>query len=450
MARVAVIGAGVTGLVAALRLARRGDEPVVFERWPGLGGMAATLDVGGGHRLERYYHHWFTSDRHVLELCDQLGVAIDWLPSSVGFFADGVLHPFTTPLDLLRFSPLPLAARLRMGLSVVRLQRFGPPSEAYEGETAEAWVRAHMGAAAWTRVWQPLMRAKFGERAGEISMSWLHSKLTVRRQVSGREARGEVLGYPRGSFESLFAALRDAIAGAGGEVRTDRPAARIAGDGDGRFVVTPGAPGSFRTGHDPREFARGGEDERFDAVLATVPGEVFNALLDDRLAEARVAAVEHRAALCLLLEIDRQVLPYYWNNIGDASDLRFLGAVEHTNLVAPERYDGRRFLYLANYLAPTDPLLALGPDELLAAYQPGLRRLAGGWSADWVRERWLFHEPSAQPVVDVGYRARIPPLATPVPGLVLATMAQIWPEDRGTNYAVRLAGEAVEALGARR
>src|SRR3954454_2991496 len=244
MARVAVIGAGVTGLVAALRLAQGGDEVVVYERWPGLGGMAATLDVGGGHRLERYYHHWFTSDRHVLALCEELGVAVDWLPSSVGFYAGGALHPFTTPLDLLRFSPLPLAARLRMGLSVVRLQRFGPPSEAFEGETAEAWVRAHMGAAAWTRVWEPLMRAKFGERAGDISMSWLHSKLTVRRQVSGREARGEVLRYPRASFEARFAALEREIARAGGRVPIDRRAPRIARDGE-QLVVTPGAPGSF-------------------------------------------------------------------------------------------------------------------------------------------------------------------------------------------------------------
>src|SRR3954454_3817878 len=247
MARVAVIGAGVTGLVAALRLAQGGDEVVVYERWPGLGGMAATLDVGGGDRLERYYHHWFTSDRHVLALCEELGVALDWLPSSVGFYAGGVLHPFTTPLDLLRFSPLGLATRLRMGLAVVRLQRFGPPSEAYEGETAGAWVRAHMGEQAWTRVWEPLMRAKFGERAEEISMSWLHSKLTVRRQVSGREARGAVLGYPRASFETLFAALERAIVGAGGAVQTDRPAARIAREGE-QLVVTPGAPGSFRSG----------------------------------------------------------------------------------------------------------------------------------------------------------------------------------------------------------
>jgi protoporphyrinogen oxidase len=308
-----------------------------------------------------------------------------------------------------------------------------------------------MGEEAWARVWAPLMRAKFGERADEVSMAWLHSKLTVRREVSGRQARREVLGYPRASFEALFERLAAAIVRAGGEVRVDRPAARVARDSAG-FRVTPGAAGSFRHGHDPRAFPRGGDDERFDAVLATVPAGVFGELLDDRLAgalgdayRARLRGVDYREALCLLLEVDRRVLPYYWTNVGD-DGIPFIGAVEHTNLVPAERYDGRRFLYLANYLAHDDPLLGLSPDELLAAYEPALRRLAPSWSRAWVRERWLFREPAAQPVVGVGYRDRMPPLATPVRGLVLANTAQVWPEDRGTNYAVRLAGEAVAAL----
>src|SRR4051812_22052293 len=179
MARVAVIGAGVTGLVAALRLAQGGDEVVVYERWPGLGGMAATLDVGGGHRLERYYHHWFTSDRHVLALCEELGVALDWLPSSVGFYAGGVLHPFTTPLDLLRFSPLPPATRLRMGLAVVRLQRFGPPSAGCEGETAEAGGRAHMGDGAGEPAGEPPRRLQFGPPPGDGPLPGLQSSLSA-------------------------------------------------------------------------------------------------------------------------------------------------------------------------------------------------------------------------------------------------------------------------------
>jgi protoporphyrinogen oxidase len=452
--RVAVIGAGVTGLVAAYRLAQRGHECDVYERWPGLGGQAATLDVGGGHLLERYYHHLFTTDRHIASLCEELGLddEIEWRPSSVGVFADGAAHPFTTPLDLLRFSPLSVRGRLRMGLAAVWIQRRHRSVEPFHDVTAREWIRRSMGREAWDKVWGPLLRGKFGERGDEIAMAWLWSKLTLRRQIRGEEARQELLGYPRRSFEPLYARLREEVERPGGRVLIDRPAARLAHDGDG-FLVTPGAADSFRRGLDPRGFEpAAGEPERYDAVVATVPGDVFERLLDPGLAEAlgepyleRVRAIEYQTALCLLLELDRPLGRFYWTNVADR-ELPFIGVIEHTNFVEPERYGGRRFVYVANYLAPGDPLLSLGPDELIAEYEPGLRRINPGFSRDWVVERWLHREPAAQPVVTTGYVRRIPPLDTGVPGLVLANTTQIYPEDRGTNYSVRLGADAVEAL----
>src|SRR5207244_13532026 len=120
--------------------------------------------------------------------------------------------------------------------------------------------------------------------------------------------------------------------------------------------------------------------------------------------------------------------------------------IEHTNFVEPERSDGRRFRYVANYVEPGDRLLELDADALLREYEPGLRRINSGFSRDWVKQLWRFSEPAAQPVVTVGYRERIPPLRTGVPGLVLANTTQIYPEDRGTNYAVRMGDQAAQAL----
>jgi protoporphyrinogen oxidase len=158
--------------------------------------------------------------------------------------------------------------------------------------------------------------------------------------------------------------------------------------------------------------------------------------------------VPYQTALCLLLELDRPVGRFYWTNIADDT-MPFIGLIEHTNFIEPERYGGRRFLYVANYLEPDDPLLGLSADELLDHYEPGLRRINPEFSRDWVRQSWLHREPAAQPVVTVGYVDRIPPLDTGVPGLILANTTQIYPEDRGTNYSVRLGAQAVEALRAR-
>jgi protoporphyrinogen oxidase len=441
--RIAVLGAGVCGLVAAHRLTQAGHLCDVYERWPGLGGQAATLDVGGGHRLERYYHHLFTTDRHIAALYEELGMPdeIEWRPSSVAFFAEGRQWPFVTPLDLLRFGPLPPPARVRMGAAALALQRLSRGPEPYERVTAREWIEKRMGRAAWRSVWGPLLRGKFGARADDIAMVWLWSKLRVRREDAGEER----LGYPRRSWEPLFAALQAAIERGGGRVLIDRPAARVVRDADG-FALTAGAPGSFREGHDPRRFPTAGAPERYDRVLATVPNDVFERLVElpDAYVE-RLRSIEYFAALCLLLELDRRFSPYYWTNVADR-ELPFVGLIEHTNFVEPERYGGRRFLYVANYLEHGHQLLSLEPDELLARYEPGLRKVNPGFERSWVRERWLFREPAAQPIVTVGYKDRIPPLRTPVEGLVLANTTQVYPEDRGTNYAVRLGGEAARAI----
>jgi len=448
--RIAVLGAGVTGLTAARRLTLAGHAVDVYERWPGLGGQAATLDVGGGVRLERYYHHLFTSDRHIAALLDELGLAdeIEWRDSSTSFVVGGRQWPFTTPSDLLRFEPLPLLQRVRLGAAVVALQRIGRHPEPYERVTAEAWIRSRMGGDAWDRVWGPLLRGKFGARAEDIAMVWLWSKLRLRRQIRGVEARRERLGYPRHTWEGLLTALAAAVETGGGRVLVDRPAAHLDRAGD-CFVVTAGAPGSFRAGHDPRTFRPADEPERYDRVLATLPNDVFEQVCTPGLLPAayvsRLRSIEYFAAVCVLLELDRQYSPYYWTSVADR-ELPFVGLVEQTNLVEPERYDGRRFLYVANYVAHGDPLLELTLDEILGHYDAGLRRVNPAFSRDWVREAWLFREPAAQPIVTVGYRDRMPPLRTGVPGLVLANTTQVYPEDRGTNYAVRLGEQAAREL----
>ena len=452
--RIAVLGAGVTGLVAARRLGIEGHRVDVYERWPGLGGQVATIDVGGGALLERYYHHLFTTDLEIVGLYEELGMAeaIEWRQSSVAIFTKGASHAFTTPLDLLRFSPLPLRSRLRMGLAVLRLQRGRGGVGPFEGMTAHEWIVAEMGQKPWDVVWGPLLRAKFGDRAEQISMAWLWSKLTLRRRLEGREARGEQLGYPRGGWQPLLEKLREEITARDGRVFEDRPARSLARTAGRSIAVAAGAPDSFRRGHDPQGFEPWGDPESYEAVLATLPSDIFGGLLDDALrAEvgadflSRVESSEYHAAICLLLELDRRFGDFYWTNIADP-EVPFIGLIEQTNFIEPVHYGGRRFLYVANYVAQDDPLLQLEMDDLLAHYTPGLRRVNPDFDPSWIMQSWLFREPAAQPIVTVGYRQRMPPLRTGAPGLMLANTTQIYPEDRGTNYSVRLGEQAAREL----
>ena len=450
--RVAVLGAGQAGLVAAHRLTKLGHETDVYERWPGLGGQAATIDTGDGVLLERYYHHLFTSDQEMHDLCAEIGCDLDTWPSSVSIFRNGELYSFNTPLDLLRYKPMSPISRIRMGIGALYLQRRAHAVEPYEPITIRSWVERVMGKQAWEHVWGPLMWGKFREQADDISMSWLWAKLRNRRQVSGEEAKGELLVYPKGSFEMMFQRMRELIEQRGGRVMIDRPAARLGRDADGKFLVTPAAPDSFRRGHDPREFEVSGEPERYDSVIAALPSDIFEQLLEPELAAEvgdeyleRTRGIEYFAALCLLCEVDRQFHPYYWTNVAD-TDLGFIGLIEQTNLVPLERYNGRHFLYVANYLPRDHELLTKSMDELIEFYEPGLRKVNPQFQRDWIERSWMFREPAGQPVVLPNFRDRMPPYQASVPGLDLANTTQVYPDDRGTNYAVREAEEVVAAL----
>lgn len=450
--RVAVIGAGILGLVAGRRLTAAGHNVDIYERWPGLGGQVATVDVGDGVLLERYYHHLFPTDTAIEALYEELGMGteIEWLPSSVAMLVGGKAHAFNTPLDLLRFKPLNPLARVRIGAAALHLQLRAPDVEPYEQMTAREWILKRMGKPAWEVVWGPLLRNKFGSRADEISMAWLWSKLTLRRRLDGSGARGEVLGYPRGGWQPLLERLQAAIEGTGGRVLIDRPVVQI-DRRDGRLAIQAGAPDSFRRGHDPEEFEPEGEWVDYDRVVATVPSDTFSQMLSPAIRTelgkeylARTEAAEYHSALCLLLEIDREFGEFYWTNVADP-EIPFLGLIEQTKLIKPHRYGGRRFLYVANYLEPTDPLLQSDGETLLDHYAPGLRALRPDYQREWVQQWWLFREPAAQPIVTPGYADRIPDLQTPADGLLLANTTQIYPEDRGTNYSVEL-GERVARL----
>jgi protoporphyrinogen oxidase len=282
-------------------------------------------------------------------------------------------------------------------------------------------------------------------------MSWLWGKLMLRRELKGAEARVELLGYGRGGWEPLFEAMERRISEGGGRVLIDRPVARLARDGDGSFLITPGASDSFRRGLDPRRFEPGGEPERYDGVIATVPNDVFIEMCDERLIAdlgsdylRRLRVCEYYATVALLFEIDRPFTKYFWTNVID--ELPFIGLVEMTNFVPADRYDGRRFLYIANYLPRDHRLMELTLDELITVYDPGMRKVNPEWSREWIKQAWIFREPAAQPVVPIGYRSQMPGIDTGVPGLALTNTTQVFPQDRGTNYAIPLAEEAVSIV----
>jgi protoporphyrinogen oxidase len=427
---IGVVGGGLTGLTAAYDLARKGHHVVVFEKQPYLGGQASTFEVEGTP-LERYYHHIFTGDKDMMELLDELGLTerMEWLASKVGIFYEDEIYDFVTPFDLLRFEPLGFWQRIRAGLVTLYLQRFGDWRK-LEDLTAQEWIRRYAGRQAYEVIFHPLLRAKFGEYSDRVTMAWLYSKFKDRVGSRSKGLAKELLGYMKGSFQPFIDALADGITSRGGEILTGAPVDRIMVDGSKVAGVTAGASWPL------------------ERVMVTAPLFVFLEMAPD-LPEAyanQLREVSYQAAVCLVLKMKRSLSRIYWLNISDAT-FPFVGAIEHTNLIPPENYNGKHILYLSNYVSPSDPLYSASSEELLHRYLPSLRKINPEFDLDWVEETWLFCDDAAQPVITCGYSSRIPSYETPVKGLYLANTTQIYPQDRGMNYSVRLGRTVSRLLG---
>jgi protoporphyrinogen oxidase len=379
--------------------------------------------------LEKFYHHLFKTDTHAVGMINELGLGADltWHRPRTVVLYDGEFRQLDSPLSVLRFTPLPVLSRLRMGLALAYLKAVGSPKR-LEGVTASRWIRGQMGDDAADVVWDPLLQGKFGDAADDIALSWFWAR------VHDRTAQ---LGYLGGGFQRLYDALAAAIATAGGEVRL----------GCQVTSITSAEPG-LRIAHANADGGDAAED-RFDIVVSTLPTRLTAKLCPELPPEwlERHDPGPALGAHCLILALDRALTDAYWINLNDPG-FPFLAAVEHTNMRTPAEYGGQHLVYLGSYKPTDDPVFRTDAAQLLADWTPSIQRLNPAFDPSWVTRTWSFAAPFAQPIVTTDYVNRIPPFQTPVANLWVANMFQVYPHDRGQNYSIELAERLVSELTA--
>ena len=419
--RTVVIGAGFTGLSAALELARRGIAVTVLEADGEVGGLAGTFEVNG-ERLEKFYHHWFTNDRHVGDLVHELGERdrIVYRATRTGMYFANRIFRLSTPTDVLRFTPLSLADRVRLGRLALRA-RAVTDWRALEDETAEEWLTRLGGERVYRVVWKPLLEGKFGPYASRVSAVWFWNKLKLRggsRDKSG----AEMLAYYRGGFAALAERIALEIAVQGGEMRLSTPARGLVVEG-GRVCGVETDDGVIDA----------------DAVIATPALPIIADLVAPHAPDEwlqRLRAVEYLANVCVVLELDRSLSDTYWLNVNDPG-FPFVGVIEHTNFEPASTYGGRHIVYLSKYLPESAALFRMADDAVLEYCVPFLQRMFPAFERSWVHAHHVWRARHSQPIVAKQYSRLIPAAETPIGGLSICTMAQVYPEDRGTNYAIR-------------
>lgn len=428
---VVIVGAGFTGLTAAYVLAKQGKRVHVVDADTTPGGLAGTFEFDDGVMVEKFYHHWFNNDVYVPELVKELGLEGDviLLPTRTGMYFNGRMWKLSTPLDLLRFKALSLVDRIRLGLLVFQVRRI-KDWKTIEHLTIREWLEPLCGKSVYRVVWEPLIASKFSVFAEVVNAVWMWKKLVLRGSTRNDKG-GEELAYFKGGFGRLAKALVSSVEENGGTVTFGNRATGIITTGNMiKALITENGPIH-------------GDRFLFTPALPII-AQIFNGEANEEWL-SQLRRVRYLGNVCLVLRLKQSLSETYWLNVNDPG-FPFVGVIEHTNFDVPENYKGSHIVYLSRYLATEDPLWSYSDKEYFEFALGHLKRMFPEMQTSWVVDYRVWRAENAQPVTEKNYSKYVPSENTPYENAFISTMAQIYPEDRGTNYAIREARTICQRL----
>ena len=422
--KIAIIGAGFGGLAAAYDLKKAGHEVTVFESANYVGGLASGFkEPHWDWSVEKFYHHWFQSDASMMGLIQELGLqdkVIFPRPLTVMYFNEK-FYPFDSILNALRFPGLGFGLnKIRFGFVGLFL-RLTNNWRALEKVTADAWMMKWAGKQVYEQMWKPLLVGKFGPFYKDVNMAWMWARI---------KARTTRLGTFEGGFQKFADLFTDQLRGMGVEIRLGTPI---------KFIKQNQASGGLNV-----------DVESFDKVLVTTSPSLMAKMCPDLPEDYLKGLLELKSmgAVVMVLSLKHQLSQqgYYWFSLPKEAGFPLLALVEHTNFVSKDHFGGDRIVYAGDYLEVGHEYFSLSDEELLERFIPAFKRINPAFEKDWVKKVWVNKTNYAQPVPLVNHSENIPAIQTPIEGLYFASMSQVYPWDRGTNFAVEIGRRAARMM----
>ncbi|GAB4496328.1 MAG: NAD(P)/FAD-dependent oxidoreductase [Anaerolineales bacterium] len=423
--KIAILGAGYGGMAAAWDLKKAGHDVTIFEAANYVGGLASGFkEPHWDWSVEKFYHHWFQSDSEMLGLIRELGLedkVIFPRPLTV-MLHKGKWYPFDSILNALLFPGLGFGLnKIRFGFVGLFL-RVTKNWQELEKVTAHEWMMKYAGKQVYEQMWQPLLIGKFASYYKDVNMAWLWARM---------HARTTRLGTFEGGFQKFADLFAEKLREKGVEIRLGTSIKSIKKDQ---------ASGSLSV-----------DGESFDKVLVTTSPSLM-AKLCPELPESYLKGLlelKSMGAVVMTLSLKHPLSKdgYYWFNVPKEEGYPFLALVEHTNFVSKEHFGGDHIVYAGDYLELGHEYFEMTDEQLLEKFIPAFEKFNPEFKRDWVKKIWVHKTNYAQPIPLVGHSRNIPAIQTPIEGLYFASMSQVYPWDRGTNFAVEIGRKAARMMG---
>ena len=411
--RVGIIGGGIMGISLGYFLSQKGAQVDIYEASADLGGLAGPLSLADGTEVDRFYHAILSSDSHLRELCEELGIydQMRFKETKMGFYYENKIFSMNNIIEFLRFPPLGWIDRFRLGLTILAAQ-FVRDFNTLEGISVEKWLLKWSGRNTYHNIWRPMLKAKFDGGFDDVPATWIWSRLVRIKSTRGGANQKEEAGHLIGGYKTLLAKMVEKIAAASGRIHLQTPVQEIAiSDGQATGIHV------------------GGKFVPYDAVVNTAQVPIFTRLIpgaDDAYREALLDQ-EYLGIICPIMVLDKPLTGYWTINITDDS-IPFTGIIETTAYIDPQYAGGYHLVYLPKYTAPGSEWQTKSDEEIEAYWLDNLIRMFPDFDRGSVRYFLVNRTRYVEPLHGLNEMHKIPAIKTPVDNLYLATTSQIYPD----------------------
>jgi protoporphyrinogen oxidase len=472
---IAIVGSGFLGMTLALRLAQRGYRVTLFESADEIGGLASSWKIGD-HVWDKHYHVTLASDKNTRKIVEELGLGDEfrWVETKTGFYTGGELYSMSDTMEFLKFPPLGLIGKLRLGATIFYASRV-KNWKRLEKITVEKWLTRLSGKKTFAKIWKPLLKAKLGDAYKETSAAFIWA--TIQRMYAARNSglKKEMFGYVRGGYARVLERFGEVLVNNGVEVRLKAKVREVEKLPNGKFAVrltqarrrtderarimpgktkyaayntaavaTPGFSAGFMiepAGYGPtvHKFPSVYRNDDFDKVILTCPSNIAARIMPQlsKIEKQDLGHISYQGIVCASVLMKASLSKYYVTNITD--DSPFTGVIEMTALVDKKEFGRNALVYLPKYVGPEDPLFNKTDDEIEELFLSELEKMYSHFNRKDVLAFNISRARQVFPVPTLNYSRNLPEMKTSVEGAYVVNSSHIVNGTLNVNETVALA-----------